>query len=284
MLKDLLYLDEHLSCSHYVADYRSCFKYKEIPKESVVEQEYSQFNFLVFVLHGEVSISYGPYRDRRFRSGEIAFLPKSVEVSMHTVSRSRMLSCVFDVPDTVCDKMVFKSLWKICQQIEYNFAPTLIHPRMKQFLDLLTVYLENGIDCEHLHALKQQELFLVFRWFYTREELAKLFYPMIGESLDFKSIVLENYAKVASVGDLARLAGMSRSSFDTTFKDVFGLSARQWMLRQTARHVRYQLTKPDTTISEVMGEFGFNSFTHFNRFCKQQFGCSPSQLIKELRA
>ena len=113
------------------------------------------------------------------------------------------------------------------------------------------------------------ELFLLFRGFYRKEELAYLFHPIVGKSLDFRSLILENYLKVDQVDGLAKIAGMGRTNFNNKFKEEFGISPHQWLLKQKAKHVRL---------------YKFNSATHFTRFCKQQFGCTPSELLRQLKA
>lgn len=283
MLKDLLYIDEHLSCSHYVSDYRSSFRYHELKQGEDFDAINGKFNHLVFVIDGQMRISCNEFTDRRFRGGEIAFIPKASTVAFRAVSDSRILTGSFDVPNNVCDKLSFRSYWPICSRLEYDFAPVPIRKQMEQFLDLTVYYLRNGINCEHLHEIKQKELFLVLKWFYSKEELAMLFYPMIGKSLDFKALVLENYLKVNNVNELAQLTRMGRSTFDTTFKNEFGMPARQWMLKQTAKHVQHHLMEPGVTISDIMIRFGFNSPTHFTRFCKQHLGATPTELMARQR-
>lgn len=283
MLKDLLYLQEHLSCSHYSSDYQCSFKYKTFDKDQVFDLSNPKANILICVLEGEISITCNEFTDRSFKADQLAFIPKASKASFSSVTPARILSCTFDVPMNVCDKLSFRALWPLCHNINYDFQPVATRPQLKQFLELTVYYLRNGINCEHLHELKQKELFLVLRWFYPKEELAALLYPMIGKSMDFKALVLENYQKVENVDELAKLTHMSRSTFDNTFKEEFGMPARQWMLRQTAKHVRHHLSAPDTTISDVMIRFGFNSPTHFTRFCKQQLGATPTELMTKLR-
>jgi AraC-like DNA-binding protein len=68
------------------------------------------------------------------------------------------------------------------------------------------------------------------------------------------------------------------------FREAFGASPRQWILSQIARHVRYRAMDPNVTIRELMSEFKFHSATHFCRFCKQQYGCAPGELLKKSRS
>lgn len=284
MVQDLLYVEEHLSCRHYVSDYRCSFKLRTFEKDVEFDIENRPINMLLFFLEGDGMISCNEFKDKHFKAGEVAFIPKSAVSTIIPSSDIKALTCVFDVPNNICDKMHLQSYYKLCQKIEYNFQPVAIKPQMQSFLDSMAYYLEQGINCEHFHEIKQQEMFLILRWFYKKEELAQLLYPIIGQSLDFKALVLENYLRVENVSELAELANMGRSNFDIRFRKEFGMPAGKWMLNQTAKHVRHYLSKPGTTISDVMIKFNFNSPTHFTRFCKQQFGCTPTELIHQLQS
>lgn len=278
-----LYVREHTSCRHYVADYRSKFRIFNLKPNERQVYEAEPFNFIEFFLEGEALLTCNEFEDRRVKAGEMVFIPKGALYINEAVTPVRMIRFAFDTVNNVCDKLHLHSYWPMCAKMEYDFQPLEVKLQLDRFLETLTYYLEEGINCEHFHELKQQEIFLVLRWFYRKEELARLFYPIIGNSLDFKALVLENYLKVESVAELAELSHMGRSNFDATFKKEFGMPAGQWMLKQTAMHVKYHLSAPDATVGDVMHKFNFNSPTHFTRFCRQQFGCTPTDLITQLQ-
>jgi AraC-like DNA-binding protein len=107
-----------------------------------------------------------------------------------------------------------------------------------------------------------------------------LLHPVIGMS-GFKNFVIRNYHKVKNVAELVHISGMGRTAFDYTFRNEFGVSARQWMLMQIAKQVEYKALKPDITVKDLIREFKFDSASHFNRFCRKQFDCTPGELIKK---
>lgn len=282
MAGDLLYVQEHLSCRHYVSDYRCSFRYREDSAGTVLTYENEPLHMFVFVLHGKMKIDCNEFRGMRYNAGQVAFIPKRAAVRCEVTEDSGAIFFMMDTVRNVCDKFNLHSYWPLCREITYDFEPVDIRPQLQTFLETMRYYLNEGINCEHYHEIKQQELFLVLRWFYPRKELAKLLYPIIGNSLDFKALVLENYLRVENVAQLAELSHMGRSKFDTVFKEEFGMPARQWMLRQIAKHVKHHLSEPGVTISDVMLKFNFNSPTHFTRFCKQQFDCTPTELMDKL--
>lgn len=282
MAGDLLYVQEHLSCRHYVSDYRCRFKYREESENTVFEYDSKHHYMLLFIEYGQVAVDCNEFKGRRFGGGQMVFIPKGSEVRVVSTEPVGVLTCTFDAMNNVCDKFNLHSYWPLCKEIAYDFEPVDVSPQLNTFLETVRYYLKEGINCEHFHEMKQQEMFLVLRWFYPKEVLARLFYPIIGNSIDFKALVLENYLKVDSVAQLADLSHMGRRRFDTVFKDEFGMPPRQWMLRQIAKHVKFHLLEPGATISDVMYKFNFNSPTHFTRFCRQQFDCTPTELMEKI--
>ncbi len=284
MLNDLLYLEEHLSCNHYVSDYRCHFRYHETDGDVRMEQKHLEYNQLLFLSEGQARVACSGSGERIFHGGEIAFLPRHADVSVRIRHLSRLTVCTFDLLKSPCDKFLLESCEALGPAEEHPPAPVPIRPQMARFLDLLDYYLRNGINCEHLHEIKQKEMFLIFRWFYPKEELTRLFRPMAGISTGFKARILENYEKAGNVDALARLSGMSRSNFDARFKEEFGLPPGQWMLKQKAAHLLHAMAFPNTTIGEVIDRFGFSSPSQFTRFCRRQFGRTPTEILAGMRA
>ena len=283
MASNLLYLHEHLSCRHYVSDYRCSFVYRDIKAGEKMDFDNS-YNYLIFLLEGKMVVSCNEFIDRSFVKDDILFIPKSVETRCTVVADSKLMVCVVDTIKNICDKFSLMSYWPLCKEIKYDFQPIKIVPQLEVFLGQLAHHLDDGIKCEHFHELKHQELFLHFRWYYTKEQLAELFHPIIGQSLSFRMFVLDNFLKVESVHELVELSAMSRSSFDVMFKKEFDMPAGQWLLKQKAKHIKFEMSKPGTNISDIIIKFNFNSNTHFNRFCRQQFGCTPQEMINKLQS
>jgi AraC-like DNA-binding protein len=243
----------------------------------------TSFNHLLFLRNGLLTIDCNEYTDRIIKKDECILIPKAAQMSCKALQDAELLVMTFDVMQNVCDKVMLHSYRPFYAQITYNFTPTSIRHPLISFIDLLVTYLNGGIGCEHLHEIKEKEFFLVLRRCYSKEEIMNLLYPIIGIS-DFKSFVLENYRAVNNVSELVDLSGMGRTAFDCKFREVFGISARQWMLKQIATHIRYKAMDPEITIKDIMNEFKFNSATHFNRFCKQQFDCTPGELLRRYKA
>lgn len=283
-LNKLLYIQEHRSCRNYLEKVEHGFKYIEFTDNEMILDKESLWNYLLFVLEGECVINCNQFRNRLFRAGTIVLLPKKSMVTIKARAGTRLLALSFDVPLNMCDKFILQSLASICEDIDYNFQPLDIRHPLPPFLEIVTYCLRNKMDCGHFHTLLEQELFFLLRGFYKKEELALLFYPIISVKLSFKDFVIDNYLKVSNVNELISLSNMGRSKFYGKFKEAFGMSAKQWLLKQQDIHIINKIVSSEATVGELMEEFKFESQAHFTHYCKQRFKCTPRELLIKYQA
>lgn len=272
----LLYPEEHIKCLHYVSDNRCFFKcYTLVPEERF---QLRDNNHIIFILEGNlVMLNRTADKFLSINKQQVIFISRYTSEPLYTDTGCQLLICSFDIPLNTCDKLIFNEIQFTESTTEFPSLP--IKKPMSDFIDLLLFYLQNNVNCEHLHEIKQKEMFLIFKWFYTKNELSLLFHPLSSKYYEFKCLVMENYEQANDVSELAALIGMSRTRFDVKFKEEFGTSARQWMLKQLAHKIQYAANEPGITIDMLIHRFNFNSTVSFIRFCKAQFGCTPKELI-----
>lgn len=278
-LNHLLYIQEHLSCRNYMERVENGFKYLEFEKDETIHEKDTTWNYLLFIITGECTINCNEFRERTFKGGEIILLPKLSMIEINVKSESKLISLSFSIPEGNCDKFILQSLSELCKTQIYDFEPLKIRYPLQPHLEVITYCLRNKMDCGHFHILLQQELFFLLRGFYTKEELAQLFYPIIGKEMTFKDFVIENYYKVNTVDELIAISNMGRSRFTRKFKEVFRISPKQWLLKQKDKHILNKVMDSHTTVGELMDEFNFDSQAHFTHYCKQHFNCTPKELL-----
>ena len=284
LLNDLLYIDEHLSCRNYMSEITTGFKYIEFEEEIKIEEECTSKNHLLFFLKGEYTINCNQFYGCEFHEGEMVLLPKSSMVKILATKHSQLLTMVFDIPESNCDKLEFQALAKICTNIEYSFNSTKILYPLMPFMEVLVYCLKNGMECMHLHSIMQREFFFLLRGFYKKEEIAALFYPIIGRELSFKDFVIQNYPLVNSIDELISISKMGRTTFFVKFKDEFGITAKQWMLKQMKERILGKVIEPGICVKQLMDVCGFESQAQLYRYFKQYFDCTPKQLIDRYQA
>ncbi|MEG1649059.1 MAG: helix-turn-helix domain-containing protein [Rikenellaceae bacterium] len=275
---ELLYIPEHTACHNYISDIKVGFMCPDLKKGEYFEKQNKPENHLIFILSGSVNVSCNEYRNRVFKAGEIIFLPKMSDCEGSILEDSSMVILAYSNQVSLCDKKALQALSPYCQDIKYNFRPLDIREPLTTYLNLLRSYLQAGMNCSHLHEIKQIELFLIFRGYYTKEENAQLFYPIIGKSLDFRSMVMEHYLSVRNSTELASKCGYSVSAFATKFREEFDDTPYGWMQKQIARHVKGKLLQAEVPLKSIADEFNFSSLEHLIKFCKANLGGTPTQI------
>lgn len=276
----LLYIKEHLSCQNYMTIVNTGFKYIDFEKKTIFRELHANKNYLLFFLQGDFMIECNQFQDRKFHTGEMILIPRNASLKGVAAAGSIMLSLFFDKPESSCDKLVLQSLSVLCETIEYNFEPMKIRYPLTPFFEVLNHCITNGMNCAHYHELMQREFFFLLRGFYEKREIAALFYPIIGKEIDFKDFVIDNYAKVNNIEELIALSNLGRSRFFSKFNAVFGITAKQWVLKQKNQQILERMTEPGVYIKDVIEELGFDNQVYFTRYCKRHFGCTPKQLIE----
>lgn len=280
----LFYVPDHTSCANYVPDTESGFKFMSLSEGESIEGRDVKHNTIVFILNGEIELSCNEFLNKKFVTGDILFLVQASDITGRTLSPVEMVLCIFSSPTiSLCEKYTLNSYVKDCIKTVYNFKPLVCRGVIREFLKLIKEYLRVGISCTHLHEIKQKELFILLRAIYTKEELAEFFHPIIGADIDFRAKILEKFHLEYTISQIAHELAMSSSLFTRKFNREFGLTYYQWVLKQKAKHIKHKLMAHTTTIGDIINEFHFSSPSHFTKYCKAQFNCTPVELIKKLR-
>ena len=139
------------------------------------------------------------------------------------------------------------------------------------------------MPCDYLYDLKQKELFIILTYNYTRKELAEFFYPVLGYGTSFKQRFQAIYKNGLSISEIASKMNMSLRTFSRKFYVEFGEPARYWLLKQKAKNIKLKLSIPGTTISDIILEFDFTDMSHFTKFCKHFYDCTPAELMRQIK-
>lgn len=278
----ILNYEEHITCSNYLSEVRLGFKYIEVEKGTIFSVDDKKEKHLFFFMEGDALVRYNEFPNKRFGKGEMIFLPKSADCYGEALTACKFLLLIYDAPVRLCDKVRLESIIRHSQNIQYEFKSLPVRPVLESFLTLLRTYLQTGINCLHLHEIKQKELFILLHGFYSKEELAQFFFPMLGKSLDFRSSVMANYPLARTAKDLAAMSGYSEDHFIELFEKEFSDTPYQWMQKQKAKHIMGRLSQDNVSIKDIVNEFNFTCPSHFSKYCKRHFGTTPSELKARL--
>ncbi len=239
-----------------------------------------QHHNLVFLLEGEIYISWGEYKDVAVKSGEMFFLPRGAEVSGYILGD---VSCVVA---TIARGLSARELRDLRSMKEhsvnyvYEFKPMAMHPPMLQLAESVRGYLDSGVGCLHLHEAKFAELNVILHWYYSIADNVQLFYPLIGAMSSFRNFILDSYKINMPIDELVVKSSMSRSTFNRKFKETFNTTPLKWIDELTRQAIVDKASEPNVTVKDIMYEVGVSSPSQFTQLCKRLCGVIPSELIR----
>ena len=277
----ILYKHEHVTCNNFRLPTQRTFQVFYLhPEEKCMELDNSR-SILLFILEGEIMFSNDAVHKQILQKDNIALIPVGSHYSIEARKASHILTCRFSDDIRLCNRIHFESLSKYKKGIAYSHNTLKFQEEIRLFLNLLNSYIEDGIGCKHLQELKLQELFILFRAYYTKEQLAAFFHPILSRDTDFNHFILSNYRSVANVEEFARLAHISLSAFNRKFKKHFNEPAYQWMLQRKTEGVLEDIRSTNKSFLAISLDWNFSSQAHLTKFTKQQCGLSPSQIREQ---
>lgn len=233
----LLYFKEHLSCINYQINVNTGFVYYNLEKDSVSKIDNSASPCILFLLDGEVSIDSGEYQNVHIEKDKMVLIPQHVDNKIEVIYDAKCLLLFWNKDIRVCDKVYMNSLSSYKER-KKEMCMLPIRDPLQAVLNSIVAYLYAKMQCKHMHLIKQQEVLLVLRGYYTKKELFTFFSSILGNTGHFEDFVMNNYRKVKSVKEFAGLYCTSERSFNRKFQNCFKESPYQWMQKKKAELIR----------------------------------------------
>lgn len=276
----LYYKDEHTSCVNYLPNTnKEGFRYYKLKKGETCVLSRS-VPVLVLAVKGSAAISEGLYKGRVLENGDIVLATPEMQVHVLSDAHSEFITCDVNTHTPLCHRFTTDLLVRHMSDAGYDFDKLKMNDRIAQFADLLKKCLSDGLNCYHFNTWKKEELMLFLRAYYSKEQLAALFYPILSKNTDFREFVLKNYKSVGSASEFARKANCSISTFNRRFKAFFNENAYVWLNCRRRENIENDLHNTDIPFSELTRIYGFSSQAYFSAFCKKHFGLTPKQIRK----
>lgn len=281
----IFYEEEHKTCYNYGVADLSSFAIKNLKGSSSPVYFETERSMLCFVEKGSVEAWFGKHRMAHIEEGHFFLVPAGVVFGNKAQDHTQVVCCSFADTPKFCNLYTIETLSKeVKVREDMSVSPVFTLPiceRLHSFLELLVACMNDGIQCVHFHQIKVQELFLMLRMYYSKEDLARMFAPILGHDNEFRRFVLDHYKEFVDIKQFASLANMTPSTFQRRFKQMFRLPVSEWLTRRKSELIIREIKTSSKTINEISDEYGFSSVQYFSNFCKRQFGKTPTELRSE---
>lgn len=275
----LQYVKEHFGCSEYATTENRLFHVIEIKVGEYTERRFADKTLLGFMVSGNIKMNCDKYKDRYIKKGEMFVIPKFSDIKIFAEDNVVMLVCVFSAEMEMCNKFSLNNLKKsVSSAFIYDFNTLVMCSQLRDCIKLLVTCLSDGLGCKHFHRMKRDEIFLYLRAYYSKQDLAKLFYPIIGTDIDFKDFIMSRYTETCDPRKLAEMANMSIVTFNRRFKAEFNMSTSKWLKQKKADMIRMDIEKTDIPFNEIAEKYNLSSAAYLVYFCKQHFGMTPHEI------
>lgn len=279
----LLYADEHVSCMHYQKQ-SPLIQIHSYKKGDTWESVTPSLSALFFVKEGRLNVSLNQIVNKEVQKEEIIFIPPNSISKINFLEDSYVLIIYFRFQVNLCECFSMTQLYPFSKKEESEkdvFCALKFNRQISDYINLLDLYMQDGINCIRLYEMKKQEIFLLLRAYYEKELLATFFAPILDkEDIQFKNFVLQKCLHAKNVQDLAYMANYSTSGFIKKFTRCFDESPYRWISKFKADRILHELKTETKSLKEIATEYNFSSMPHFVDFCKKQFGHTPSDIRK----
>jgi len=272
------------------ASFNECsLNYNCVFKKHVVEfnGEFSipvmRENCILFVKQGSFKILNDPTQEIVVNESEMIFIPPFTPFKAVALNPLYLISFAFDNNVNFCNKLSLTPRNITCESFLDGFKVMNINTHLHVFLTGISSYLDDNISCMGLFFIKQSEFFFIMKTYYSQEEIVRFFCSILCNKNDFKRTVLNSYSKDSSVSELAAKNNMTVKTFTRRFKENFGDTPYQWLIKQNVKEIRMKLADLDIQIKDIAYEFGFTSASHFTNFCKTQMNESPQAIREKMK-
>lgn len=275
---ELLYPKEHFSCYNYEKGQNAVLEILDKKAGSVVKRDLVDTE-IVFVLSGHFTLSYAKFCNLDIQKGKILFFPPGSHVNVSILEDTRIIVCRVRGVLQLCECLPMEHLYSQYGKTEKdNFHTLDINNRIYKYVENFVECVEDGLKCSYYFSTKMKELFFLLRAYYSKQELAAFFSPLMSRDSQFMNLMYKHYRNVSSVQELANIAMYSQSGFKKQFQKVFGTSASEWLRSQKASHIYQDLIHTPLHLKELADKYGFSSVSSFSSFCQHEFGQPPGKV------
>ena len=272
------------TCHSYTIEPEAGFSLIKLNVGEKLVVERGDYNCLLFLTKGDFEISSEERHDYTVREGHFVFCFRAYQYELVALTEVEIVKAHFIAAGATCDMIPFNSIAGKIKKINYKFTQVATNEPINLLLDSVKLYLENSMRCNHLHRAKIQEMFVIFKFFYSQQVQLRTFYNLFDRNQSFVSLVRNNAPRVKTVEELADICGFSIQHFNNMFKQEFHDTPYSWMQKQRIIEIERLLTETNVPLKSIIKMYSFTNHGHFALFCRKYLMKTPLKIRKEARA
>ncbi len=272
------------TCHSYTVEPEAGFSLIKLKEGDKLVVERGDFNSLLFLTEGNFEINSEERNDYVVREGHFVFCFRAFQYEIVALSDVEIVKAHFITAGATCDMIPFNSIVGKIKKISYKFTQVAMNEPMNILLQSVKLYLDNSMKCNHLQRAKIQEMFIIFKFFYTPQIQLRTFYNLFDRNQSFVSLVRNNAPRVKTVEELADICGFSVQHFNNMFKQEFNDTPYSWMQKQRIQEIERLLTDTNVPLKSIIKMYSFTNHGHFALFCRKYLHKTPLKIRKEARA
>lgn len=236
---------------------------------TINNEEYTIKGSDVFVINPPVSHSYS--ETGATEQVNIIFDPEVLAIPEHDLRKISGYHSLFLLEPKMREAHEFKSRIKITYEIQSRIR-TLVRKLQEELSAKKPGYQSLATACF------TELLITICRNVVGSKEKA---YQSVYEFGKVLSYLEQNYATQVSLLKLAKLANMSKRSFQRQFKEAMNMSPIDYLLRLRLQHAEQMLNQTQKSVSEIAFATGFTDSNYFTRQFRRKMGIPPTAFRKQ---
>lgn len=272
------------TCHSYTLEPEAGFNFITLREGETITIQNGDQNNLLFLMSGSFEITSEERRNYVVREGHFVFCFRAYTYEIVALSDVEIVKAHFITAGAACDMIPFNSIVGKIKKINYKFTQVAFNEPLDLLLRSVKLYQQNNMKCNHLHRAKIQEMFVIFKFFYTPQIQLRTFYNLFDRNQSFASLVRNNAPRVKTVEELADICGFSIQHFNNMFKQEFNDTPYSWMQKQRIVEIERLLTETNVPLKSIIKMYSFTNHGHFALFCRKYLKKTPLKIRKEARA
>lgn len=261
--------------------------------ETVKESENVCLEFsgpvIALMLRGDKEIEMEGLGRFKYLPGESLIVPagKKLQIDFPTATLDNPTQCLAFVPDAqLIEEAVYdfrtttKSL-EVQKENEIDFSADLLlrdQAILRTVNYLMYLFQENNEHRDLFINMATKELVIRILQSKARRSFLHNFHKGENRMTHIARYIKENIFKPISVQELSAEANMSRTHFFNLFKDTFGITPNEYIIRQKIERAKTIIsTSPNHSITQIAYQLGYSGSSYFSKQFKRVTGYTPRQ-------